>query len=155
MKLYLPTTIATLMLLGVPSSSTAAAAEPVMKLRPRDPGLRGGQNRDIDSQEPRLYYDNTVQSNINSFAATSNEYDIRNAFCYIWDGQAAQPNPSWPVLYTRTPTEDCVDHCDDLRGCTGWEWRQNRNECHFFNIRNGGNFLPTSSSSSEICGWRL
>ena len=144
MKLCLPTTIATLMLLGAPSSLTAAETKRF--------ALRGVQDRDM-SVQPQLYYDNAVQSTINSFAATSNDYDMQNAFCYTWDGQPAQPHPSWPALHTRSPNEDCVNHCDDLRGCTGWEWRQNRNECHFFNTRNGGNFLPTSGS--EICGWRM
>ena len=172
MKLYLPTSIATLMLLGVPSFSTAKTDEFRM-IRGRDtnePDLtrrldHDSQNSpefrrrilDNDSQ-PRLYYkyDAVQQSNINSFAATSSsssQFDIRNAFCYTWDGQAARPNPSWPVMHTREPQNDCVNHCIDLRGCTGWEWRQSRNECHFFDTRTGGNFLPTSGS--EICGWKM
>ena len=177
MKLYLPTSIATLMLLGVPSFSAAvetkfergreaqnqyadeernspAAVRRLDNDSQNSPELR---RRILDhNSQPRLYYNNydAVQSNINSFAATSSsQFDIRHAFCYTWDGQAAQPNPSWPVMHTREPHRDCVNHCIDLRGCTGWEWRQSRNECHFFDTRTGGNFLP--SSGSEICGWML
>ena len=110
MKLYLPTTIATLMLLGVPSFSTAVETKfergrDAQKQYTDEPAVR--RLLDHDSQ-PRLYYNNydAVQSNINSFAATSSsssQFDIRHAFCYTWDGQAAQPNPSWPVMHTREP----------------------------------------------------
>lgn len=175
MKLYLPTSIATLMLLGVPSFSAAVETKfergrDAQNQYTNEPDLT--RRLDHDSQnspefrrrildhnsQPRLYYNNydaVQQPNINSFAATSSsKFDIRNAFCYTWDGQAARPNPSWPVMHTRSPHVDCVNHCIDLRGCTGWEWRQNRNECHFFdNASNGGNFLP--ASGSEICGWML
>ena len=157
MKLYLPTSIATLMLLGVPSFSTAARTKSVQRDAQKQYTDEPAVVRRLDhDSQPRLYYkyDDVQQSNINSFAATSSSgFDIRNAFCYTWDGQAARPNPSWPVMHTRQPQNDCVNHCIDLRGCTGWEWRQNRNECHFFDTRTGGNFLP--SSGSEICGWML
>ena len=120
------------------------------------------------NSQPRLYYNNydavqqprfgskvekTLGGVINELYTPSSQFDIRHAFCYTWDGQAAQPNPSWPVMHTREPQNDCVNHCIDLRGCTGWEWRQSRNECHFFDTRTGGNFLPTSGS--EICGWKM
>ena len=129
---------------------------------PRTSNLRGAVYMDMDPNEQRKEYDNaslphhTVDSNIKSFVATSTgtTYDIRHAYCYTWDGQHAKPVSAWPVLNTRTPTDDCSVFCSDsLVGCTGWEWRESRNECHFFNARNGGNFLPTSKS--EICGWRV
>lgn len=163
MKLYLPTTIATLMLLGMPSSSTAQEFDPrLLGHKQKQKQLRG-----VLYTDPQLKFKNhgsretdyatinndAVQSNINSFAATTSgsEYDIRNAFCYTWGGQPA--SPVGPALHTRQPTNDCPKHCNDLQWCTGWEWRQNRDECFFFDTPNGGNFLP--SSGSEICAWRV
>ena len=179
MKFYLSTTTAALILLGAPSASAELSMDhgsptptktksnngPEREKLARRSGrskLQGAVYMDMDPNEQRKEYDNaslphhTVDSNIKSFVSTSTgtTYDIRHAYCYTWDGQHAKPVSAWPVLNTRTPTDDCSVFCSDsLVGCTGWEWRESRNECHFFNARNGGNFLPTAKS--EICGWRV